>query len=77
VACGGIALSLVRLANAAGSYGAAVTSTTFVDNPYQHLSVFTYLPGTEFGGAVFAGQKISLKGVHEDTVGLPIRQPLD
>jgi hypothetical protein len=45
--------------------------------PTSNLSVFTYLPETEFGGVVFAGQKLSLKGVHEDTVGLPIRQPLD
>ena len=70
--------SLVRLVGAASSYGVAVTSTTFVDDPFQQLSVLAYLPGTESaGGAVFAGQKLSLKGVHEDTVGLPLRRPLD
>jgi hypothetical protein len=70
--------SLVRLAGAASSYGVAVTSTTFVDDPSQPPSVQAYLPGTESaGGAVFAGQKLSLKGVHKYTVGAPLRRPLD
>jgi hypothetical protein len=61
--------SLVRLAS---SYGVAVTSTTFVDDPFQQLSILAYLPGTESaGGAVLAGQKLSLKRVHEYTVGVP------
>jgi hypothetical protein len=64
--------SLVRLAGAASCYGVAVSSTTFVDDPFQQPSVLAYLPGTaSAGGAVFAGQNLSLKGVHEDTWASP------
>jgi hypothetical protein len=55
--------SLVCLMGAACSYGVAVTSTTFVDNLFLHLSVLAYLPGTESAaGAVFTEHKLSLKG---------------
>jgi hypothetical protein len=38
--------------------------------------VRAYLPGTESaGGAVLAGQKLSLNGVHENTVGVPPPAP--
>jgi hypothetical protein len=70
--------SLARLAGPTGSYGVEVSRTTFIDDPFQHVSVLAYMPGTESAaGAVFAGQKLSLKGVHEDTFGLPLRRPLD
>jgi hypothetical protein len=70
--------SIVRLAGVASSYGVAVTSTTFVDDPFMQLSVLGYLPGTgAAAGAVFARQKLNLKGVSKDTVGVPIRRPLD
>jgi hypothetical protein len=29
------------------------------------------------GALSYVGQKLSLKGVNEDTVGIPIRRPLD
>jgi peptidoglycan/LPS O-acetylase OafA/YrhL len=61
--------SLVRLAAVARSYGVAVTSTTFVDDPFMQLSVLGSLPGTgSAAGAVFARQKLNLKGVSNDTV---------
>jgi hypothetical protein len=39
------------------------------------MSVLAYMLGAE--SAVFAGQKLSLKGVNKDTMGLPLRRPFD
>jgi hypothetical protein len=56
----------------------AITSRTFVDDPYQGLSVLGFLLGSRAQDALsYVGQKLSLKGVNEDTVGIPIRRPLD
>jgi hypothetical protein len=60
------------------AYGLAITSRTFVDGPYQGLSVIGYLPGSRALDALsYVGQKLSLKGMNDDTVGIPIRRPLD
>jgi hypothetical protein len=60
------------------TYGLVITSDTFVEDPYQSLNVLAYLPETEAHDALsYVGQKLSLKGVNEDTVGIPIRRPLD
>jgi hypothetical protein len=60
------------------AYGIAITSRFFVDDPYQGLSVLGFLPGSRAQDALsYVGQQLSLKGVNEDTVGIPIRWPLD
>jgi hypothetical protein len=60
------------------AYGLAITSRTFVDDPYQGMSVLGFLPGSEVQDALsYVGQKLTLKGVNEDTVEIPIRRPLD
>jgi hypothetical protein len=75
-----VAVSHCSLIHLYGSqaYGLAITSRTFVDDPYQGLSVLGYLPGSRVQDALsYVGLKLSLKGVNQDTVGIPIRRPLD
>jgi hypothetical protein len=60
------------------AYGLAITSKTFVDDPYQGLRVLGFLSGSRAQDALsYVGRKLSLKGVNEDTVGILIRRPLD
>jgi hypothetical protein len=69
--------SLIHL-HGSQAYGLAITSKTFVNDPHQGLSVLGYLPGSRVQDALsYVGQKLSLKGVNQDTVGIPIRRPLD
>jgi hypothetical protein len=69
--------SLIYL-NGSQTFGLAITSNTFVEDPYQNLSVPGYLPGSRVQDALsYVGQKLTLKGVNADTVGIPIRRPLD
>jgi hypothetical protein len=69
--------SLIHL-NGTQSYGLAITSKTLADDPYQGLSVLGFLPGSSALDALtYVGQNLTLKGVNEDTVGIPIRRPLD
>jgi hypothetical protein len=69
--------SLIYL-NGSQTYGLAITSKTLVDDPYQGLSVLGFLPGSRAQGALsYVGQKLTLKGENENTVGIPIRRPLD
>jgi hypothetical protein len=75
-----VAVSLCSLIylNGSQTYGLGVTSRTFVDDPYQGLSVLGFLPGSRALDALsYVGQKLTLNGVNEDTVGIPIRRPLD
>jgi hypothetical protein len=60
------------------AYGLAITIITFVDDPYQGLSVIGFLPRSRAQDALsYVGKNINFKGVNEDTVGIPIRRPLD
>ena len=75
-----VAVSHCSLIHLYGSqaFGLAITSKTLVDDPYQGLSVLGFLPGSRAQDALsYLGQKLTLKGVNEDTVGIPIRRPLD
>jgi hypothetical protein len=60
------------------TFGLAITISTFVEDPYQNLSVLGYLPGSRSQDALsYVGLKLTLKGVNAETVGIPIRRPLD
>jgi hypothetical protein len=65
--------------NGSQTSGLGITSKTFVDDPYQGLGVLGYLPGSQVQDYAlsYVGQKLTLKGVDTDTMGVPIRQPLD
>jgi hypothetical protein len=67
-----VAVSHCSLIHLYGSqaYGLAITSRTFVDDPYQGLSVLGFLPGSRVQDALsYVGQMLTLKGINDDTGG--------
>jgi hypothetical protein len=57
------------------AYKLVITTKIFVDDPYKSLSLLGYLPRTRLQDALsYVDQKLILKGVNEDTAGIPIRR---
>jgi hypothetical protein len=57
--------------------GLAITNNTFAEGPHQNLSVLGYLPGSQEQDAFsYVGQKLTLKRLNANTVGILIRQRL-
>eukprot|EP00873_Tetraselmis_striata_P039774 jgi/Tetstr1/460038/TSEL_005358.t1 len=73
-------VSPVHVDRAVGSLpaGLVVATPSFAIDRHQSRNVLAYLPGTnDEGGEKYFGYKQTIKPVCSDTVGIPIRPPLD